>query len=93
MAVTASQVAVGKSTAASLLVRIPPGPSTVILSNTSGVTVWVGGVGTKSTTGFGIPTASPPVVIPGYVGSAETDLYAIGTSSAASLGVLVSTSH
>lgn len=93
MAVTASQVHVGKSTSASLLVLVPPGPCTVVISNTSGVTVWIGGVNATTSNGFGIPTASPAITFRGYEGSQATSLYAIGTSSAASLGVLLSTSH
>jgi hypothetical protein len=91
MAVTADQVKVNKTV--SVLAQIPPGPCTVVLSNTSGVTVWVGGSTTTSTNGFGIPSGSAPVTFSGWEGSQPATLYAIGTSTAASLGVLISTSH
>lgn len=91
MAVTANAVPVG--TSAGLLVRMPPGPCTVILSNASGHTVWIGTSSTV-TLAIGVPvtSGSPPLAIPVEMGSVATNLWAIA-SSAVSLGVLVSTSH
>lgn len=93
MAVTALQLAV--SSTASLLVTVPPGPCTVVLSNTSGHTVYIGNSNSVTTTnGFPIPTGVPPVTIHGYVGSVASPLWAIhGVTSASSLGVMISTTH
>jgi hypothetical protein len=88
MAILAAQFAVG--TAATFMTDVPAGPCTVILSNTSGQTVYVGGTAVSSSRGFGIPSGSPPVAIPGYPASASTPLYAVA-GSAVTLGVLVST--
>jgi hypothetical protein len=93
MALIMDQAAVGKSTTASLVARVP-GAATLIISNTSGVTVWVGtSQHTTTSNGVGIPTGSPPLTIPGFEAAADTTLYAIGTSTAASLGVIISTTH
>jgi hypothetical protein len=88
MAILASQPAVG--TAASLAVTVPAGPCTLILSNTSGETVYVGGPEVTADSGFPVPSGSPPVPVPGYPGSAESELYAVA-GSAATLGVIIST--
>jgi hypothetical protein len=88
VAILASQPSVG--TAASLIASVPAGPSTVIISNVSGGTVWVGGAAVTSSDGFPIPTGSPPVVIPGYVTSAATRLSAVA-GSAVTVGVIIST--
>jgi hypothetical protein len=83
---------------------VPPGPSTVILTNVSGVTVYIGAVpvGTAAptatvvvATGFPIPSGAPPVVIPGSMGSAPTQLYLIAGASGATAGVgwLISTTR
>jgi hypothetical protein len=86
--ILASQPAVG--TAASILTTVPAGPCTVILSNVSGQTVYVGGTAVSSSRGFPIPSGSPPVAIPGYPGSRASQLYAVA-GSAVTLGVIVST--
>lgn len=81
---------VAVATSAGVLVNVPPGPVTLILSNTSGQTVYIGGPGVTTTTGVGIPSGSPPVTIPGLAGSSGTTLYAV-SGVAASLGVILST--
>lgn len=80
MAITAGQVTLTGS--AQEFVVVPPGPCTLIISNTGGAAVTVG-TGSNLTTGNGItiPNNAPPVAVPGYPGSAATQLYVIGTAA------------
>lgn len=86
--IVAGQKAVG--TAATFIASVPAGPSTVILSNTSGQTVYVGGTGVTASNGFPVASGSPPVTIPGYAASAATSLSAVA-GSAVTIGVIIST--
>lgn len=86
--ITAGSKAVG--TAATLIANVPPGPNTVILSNTSGQTVFVGGSSVTASNGFPIASGSPPVTIPGYATSGATALSAVA-GSAVTIGVIIST--
>jgi hypothetical protein len=88
VAIDVSQPAVG--TAASFIAAVPAGPSTVIISNNSGETVWVGGSAVTSSTGFPVPSGTPPLVIPGYLSSGATRLSAVA-GSATTIGVIIST--
>lgn len=71
------------------MVAVPPGPCTVLLSNTTAGAVFVGGTGVTTSNGFGIP-AGGQVDITGWPGTRGQNLYAAGTA-ATSLGVLVVT--
>lgn len=77
-----------------LLCTVPPGPSTVIISNTCGGTVYVtAGVTATSTNGFAIPNNAPPVEFNTYPGSKGTVLNVIvatGTSITGSVSWLIS---
>jgi hypothetical protein len=86
--ISAEQAAVG--TAATMVVAVPPGPCTVLLSNTSAGPVFIGGTGVTSANGYGIP-AGAQVDITGWPGSRGQNLYAVG-SAATTLGVLTITS-
>jgi hypothetical protein len=88
VAIEASQWAVG--TAATEIASVPAGPCTVILSNVSGETVYVGGSAVSAARGFPVPSGVTPVVIPGYPSSAATQLWAVG-GTAATIGVIIST--
>lgn len=81
MAITAGQVTLTGS--AQVLVSVPAGPTVVIISNPSATdAIYVGtGPNVSSTNGLAIPVGSPPVTIPGFPGSASTDLYVIGTAA------------
>lgn len=85
--ISASQAAVG--TAATLVAAVPPGPVTVLISNTSTGTVFIGGTGVTTTNGYGIP-AGAQADLTGWPGSKGQNLYAVGTA-ATSLGVLTIT--
>lgn len=77
------------------LCQVPPGDGTVIISNTSGGTVYIAaGVTATAANGFAIPTGAPPVMIPTYPGSKGTTLSVIapGTVSGA-LSWLVSSAQ
>ena len=72
MAISSGNVTPGASAP---LCTIPPGPCTVLISNTSGVTVYVtAGVAATAANGFAIPTTAPPVEIPTYAGSRAVPL-------------------
>lgn len=86
------------------LVLVPPGPATVTLSNVSGVTVYVTATAASATaptaaivaaSGFPIPSGAPPVTVPGFMGSAASQLYLVAGASGATAGVgwIVSTTH
>lgn len=69
--------ALSNTTAAQLCV-VPPGPSTIIISNNCGQTIYVtAGVTATTTNGFAIPNAAPPVEITTYPGSKGTTLSVI----------------
>jgi hypothetical protein len=72
---------------------MPPGPCTVVVSNTGPVTVYVG-AGSAVTSGNGFPLASgaPPVAIPGYPGGGGSRLSVVtGAGTATStVGWIVS---
>lgn len=87
-------VAMAVSSTAALLVTVPPGPSLVALANASGHTVFLGtGNHLTTTNGFPIVSGTPPLEIPGFLGSAATPLWAMTATSSVSLGVLISTDH
>jgi hypothetical protein len=89
--ITTSQVSVNSSTVPVALCTVPPGPCSVILTN-SGTTAVVYGPGTATATGGAIIPAGAFVSFSGYQGSkgaALTAVLATG-STAASVGVLIS---
>ena len=88
--ITSGQVGV-RTTPAITLVRIPPGPCTVALSNNGTQSVYVG-MGTVTTAnGFPLPSgAVPPFVFPGYQGSPGGVMTAIVPAGTAVVGWLVS---
>jgi hypothetical protein len=88
VAIEAGQWAVG--TAATKIASVPAGPCTVIFSNVSGETVYVGGSAVSATDGFPVPTGQAPFAVPGYPASAATQLWA-AAGSAATIGVIIST--
>lgn len=77
MSVTTRNVAPTNTSAVAFV--MPPGPCTVVISNTSGVTVYVGAgsEAVSATNGFAIPNGAPPVTIPAYPGSAGTPINVI----------------
>jgi len=80
-----------------LLTAVPPGPCEIVVSNTCGVTVYLGTTATvATTTGFPIPNNAPPVAVRTLLGSTGGSLYVIpatGGSITGGVGTLVSTSH
>ena len=68
--ISAGQVSASGS--AQSLCVFPPGPCTVVMSNTGLVPAYVGVAGSgslTSTNGFPLPSGGLPVAIPGYAGS------------------------
>jgi hypothetical protein len=90
MAVQVTPVMV-TNTSASPLPQIPAGSCAAVIANTSGQTIYLGGSGVTSSTGFPVASGSPPLIIPGYPGSKASTLYAISASSSVTLGFLLST--
>jgi len=78
MAIVVGQTTVTGSSAP--FVSVPPGVNTLIVSNTSGATVYIGPGTVTATNGFAIPNGAPPVSIPGFNASKPTQLSVIGTS-------------
>ena len=78
MSLTSGQVTPINGTS-TLLVNVPPGVATVVISNVSGATVYVGAGPNPATTtnGFAIPTGAPPVTFPTYPGSTGSQLQVI----------------
>lgn len=76
------------TTVVSILTSVPASTASVIISNVSGATVFIGpGAGGVAPTaanlqagGFAIPTGAPPVEIHTYPGSTGTLLYVIGAT-------------
>lgn len=62
-----------------VLVTVPNGPCQVVISNTSGGTIYVGAGpnAVSATNGFAIPNNAPPVTFSGYPGSAGATLNVI----------------
>lgn len=90
-----SSPALSASTSA-VVCPVPPGVGTVIVSNTSGVTVYLAaGVAATATNGFAIPTGAPPVEIPMYPGSKGTTFNVLAGSGSitGSVSWLVSTAQ
>lgn len=56
---------------------VPPGQCTLMLTNSSGVTVYVGGAGVTTGNGCPIPAGALPVAVPGYPSSASSVLYVV----------------
>lgn len=82
MALTTGNAAPTLTSAA--VVTIPSGPCELVISNTSGVTVYVafGAHAVTATNGFAIPTGAPPVTIttyPGSTGAPMNLIYATGS--------------
>lgn len=83
-------VPVTVTTEVALVTVVPPGPATVILSNTGTDPAYVGVTdAVSSTNGFPLP-AGATVTVPGFPGSAATNLYAISSGTAV-VGALIST--
>lgn len=60
------------------LVSVPPGSCEIVISNTSGGTVYIGGPNAvTATNGFAIPNNAPPVTLVGYPGSKGVQLNVI----------------
>ena len=75
---TSSSLPALSLTVAATLCQVPPGVGAVIVSNTSGATVFItAGVTATQTNGFAIPNNAPPVTIPTYPGSKGTFLSVI----------------
>ncbi len=107
MTIVAGQVASTSPTPLSTttvapLVLVPAAVCTLIVSNVSGATVYVGtGVSSSApsatvlqASGFPIPSGAPPVSIPLYPGSRSVQLYVIaitGGTITGSVGYIVST--
>lgn len=76
------------------LVSVPAGPCTVIISNTSGATVFVAPGGTAPTAaglqgnGLPIPSGAPPVEFSTYPGSTGSTLYIVGASGGTITGAV-----
>ena len=85
----------GTISASKLMLTIPPGPCTVLLSNlgtASTVYVGIGGTAVTSAQGFPVPSGLvPPVTIPGYQGSQGGPLYAVAGAGTAVLAWVIST--
>jgi hypothetical protein len=88
VAIEAGQWAVG--TAATKIAAVPAGPCTVIISNTSGGPVYLGGTAVSAADGFPVPSGQSPFAIPGYLSSSATQLWA-SAGSAVTIGVIIST--
>lgn len=71
---------------------VPPGPSSVVLSNTGSTNVIYIGTNTNvtSTNGFPLPVGAT-VTFYGYPGSKGTSLFAIAAGTGNSLGIIIST--
>jgi hypothetical protein len=86
---------VAASGSATSLCVVPPGPCTVILSNTGGATAYVGVAATggtlTSSNGFPLPSGGYPVPLPGYAGAKGGTLSVVtaGTNSS-TVGWIVS---
>lgn len=71
------------------MVMVPNGPCNVIVSNTSGATVYVtANVAATATNGLAIPTGAPPVTFNGYPGSTGATLNVIAASGGTVTGVV-----
>ena len=79
MAITVGQVTLTGSSQD--LVAVPPGPCTLLVSNTGGATVYVGPGTVTAANGFAIPDGAPPVAVPGFLGSRGTQVNVIGTAA------------
>lgn len=81
MAVTTG--AATPTTSSTVLTTVPNGPCQVVISNTSGATVYVGAGShaVTATNGFAIPNNAPPITFTGYPGSTGSTLnvIAVGT--------------
>ena len=83
-------VPVTVTTGAVLIASVPPGPCTVILSNTGTDAAAIGTTDQVTAgNGFPLPTGAT-VTVPGFPGSAATELYAISAGTAV-VGALIST--
>ena len=83
-------------TTATLLTVFPPGPCSVTISNLSTANTVYVGLSTATTTsgadaGYPVTNATSPVTIPGFNGSAGSNLYAIASATATTVGYVVST--
>lgn len=88
---------VAVTTSSALVVTVPPGPVTVVLSNTGSTNVIYVGTTTNVTasggnTGFPLP-AGATITLPGFPGSQPTTLYAIAAATGNTLGVIMSTTN
>lgn len=78
------------------LVTVPPGPCTVVISNTTNVTVYLGTGATLTVgNGFPLPSGALPVSFTTEATSNGETLYVLPASTPGSgaVGALVSTSH
>jgi hypothetical protein len=79
------------------LTAVPPGPSTIVISNTTNVTVFLGTSNAVTTTnGFPIPSGAQPVELHTFLGSTGGTLWVVPASTPGSgngVGVLISSTH
>lgn len=78
------------STSSVAVATIPNGPCQVVISNTSGVTVYVsvGAHAATATNGFAIPTGAPPVAVVAYPGSLGGPLNILASTGTGITGVV-----
>jgi hypothetical protein len=82
----------GTVVTSSSLLRVPPGPATLLLANNgSAGTVFVGAGTNVTTAGFPVPAgAVSPVVVPLYAGSPAGTWSAVVASGSATLAWIIS---
>ena len=74
-----------------VLATVPPGPSSVVITNAGAVTLYVG-AGTAASTGAGAPVpASGVVPMSGFATSSATKLWGITSGGTVTAGVFIST--
>ena len=74
-----------------VLAAIPPGPSSVVITNAGTVPLYVG-AGTSASTSSGAPVPGPGVVpLAGFATSSGTKLWGITSGGTVTAGVFIST--
>jgi hypothetical protein len=91
--ITSGVATAGTAVTTSSLIRVPPGPATVLLANAGTASTAYVGAGTATTTGNGFPVPSglvPPVIVPVYAGAPSGTWSVVCAAGSASVAWIIS---